>query len=251
MAEGIEIRNLSVYYETLEALSMVNMDICSGTLAILLGPNGAGKSTLISAVSGLLYDRIKRAFLTDERIDLTGSIVCEGEEITNLPPSDRIQRGIVHCPERRRLFPEMSVLDNLLVATHLRKDKQVVKEDLEKVFSLFPELLEHGKKEVGFLSGGEQQMVAVGRSLMSKPRFLLMDEPMTGLAPIIRDRIKEVIFTFLKTTSMGILITEQNSKTFLEPEAKIYIIGRGVIVFEGKAEDAMKDEYLSSTYFGT
>jgi len=251
MDEGIEIRGLSVHYETLEALSLVNMGIRPGRLTMLLGPNGAGKSTLISAVSGLLYDRIQRTFLTDERLGLTGEIICEEENITHLPPHERIKRGIIHCPEKRRLFPEMSVLDNLFVGAYLRQDKQGVKEDMEKVFHLFPELTNLKKREAGFLSGGEQQMVAVGRALMSKPRFLLMDEPMTGLAPIVRGHIKAVIFSLFETAKIGIMITEQNSKAFLEAMAKIYIIGRGVIVFEGMAKDVIKDDYLTTTYFGT
>ena len=250
MADGIAIRDLSVHYETLEALSLVNLDIRPGKLTMLLGPNGAGKSTLISAVSGLLHDRIQRSFLNDERLGLTGNIICGGEDITNLPPHERIRRGIIHCPEKRRPFPEMNVLDNLLIGAHVRKDKQVIKEDLERAFVLFPELARWKNREAGFLSGGEQQMLALGRALMSRPKFLLMDEPMTGLAPIVRDRIRDVILGLFETRGVGILITEQNSKAFLEPGAKIYIMGRGVVVFEGTAEDVMADDYLSTTYFG-
>ncbi|MDY6974264.1 MAG: ATP-binding cassette domain-containing protein, partial [Thermodesulfobacteriota bacterium] len=127
MVDGIIIRDLSVYYETLEALSMVNLDIRPGRLTILLGPNGAGKTTLINAVSGLLHDRMQRAFLNDDRLGLTGRIICDGEDITNSPPHERIRRGVIHCPEKRRPFPEMNVLDNLLIGAYLRKDRQAVK----------------------------------------------------------------------------------------------------------------------------
>ncbi|MBW1802659.1 MAG: ABC transporter ATP-binding protein [Deltaproteobacteria bacterium] len=250
MTDGIEIKELSVHYETLEALSLVNLECRYGQLTMLLGPNGAGKSTLIGAISGLLYDRVQRAFLTDERLGITGNILYEGKDITHLAPHERIRMGITHCPEKRRLFPEMSVIDNLLVGAFLRKDKAGTREDIEKVFALFPEIIRLKKRAAGFLSGGEQQMVAFGRALMSRPKFLLMDEPMTGLAPIVRAHIRASIFSLLDQSSIGILITEQNSKTFLEKGARIYIIGRGVIVFNGIAEDVMKDEYLTNTYFG-
>lgn len=250
MVDGIIIRDLSVYYETLEALSMVNLDIRPGRLTILLGPNGAGKTTLINAVSGLLHDRMQRAFLNDDRLGLTGRIICDGEDITNFPPHERIRRGVIHCPEKRRPFPEMNVLDNLLIGAYLRKDRQAVKQDLERAFALFPALKRWKNKEAGFLSGGEQQMLALGRAFMSRPRFLLMDEPMTGLAPIVRALMKDVIFGLFETGEVGILITEQNSKAFLEPGADIYIMGRGVVVFEGTAEDVIADDYLSTTYFG-
>jgi len=249
MVEAIEVKNLSVHYETLEALSLVNMVIERGKLVLLLGPNGAGKSTLISAISGLLYDRIERAFLTDERLGVTGSIVCDGEDITILPPYERVRLGIIHCPEKRRLFADMGLLDNLLMGAYLRKDRQGVEEDLEKVFALFPELVKLKNREAGFLSGGEQQMVAIARALMSKPRFLLMDEPMAGLAPGLRERMKNAVFSILDTENIGVLITEQSSRVFLEPRAKIYVIGRGTIIFEGTAKEAMEDEYLSTTYF--
>jgi len=144
---------------------------------------------------------------------------------------------------------EMSVLDNLLVGAYVRKDRKAIKEDLDKTFHLFPELAKLRHRETGFLSGGEQQMVALGRAFMARPRFLLMDEPMAGLAPNNRKRIREVIDSLLKG-GIGIFITEQNSKAFLEPGGKIYVIGRGTIAFEGTAEEAMKDAYICDTYFG-
>lgn len=248
MSDGIAVRDLSVYYETMEALIRLNMDILPGMLTLLLGANGAGKTTFISAVSGLLFDRIKRKFLFDEELGVSGSITIDQEEILFLPPHERVNRGIIHCPEKRGLFSEMTVMDNLMTGAFLRKDKQGIKNDLDKTFGLFPELQRFRHKEAGFMSGGEQQMVAIGRALMARPRYLLMDEPMAGLAPVNRRRIKDTVFSLLKER-IGIFITEQNSKAFLEPGGKIYIIGRGTIAFEGTAEEAMKDEYICNTYF--
>jgi len=247
--DRITIRDLSVHYETLEALIRVSMDIESGQLTLLVGPNGAGKTTLLGAISGLLYDRIKRKALFDEELGASGSIRLGGEEILHLPPHERVKRHIAHCPEKRGLLPEMTVLENLLLGAYLRRDREGIKQDLERNFVLFPQLKKLLQKEVGFLSGGEQQMVAIGRALMASPKYLLMDEPMAGLAPGYRTQLKEIIAS-LRDEGIGILLTEQNSKAVLEVGEKIYIIGRGTIAFEGSRDEVMSDEYILTTYFG-
>lgn len=251
MGKDILVRNLSLYYETLQALSKVNMDFEFGKCTLIIGPNGAGKSSLLGCISGLIYDHIKRSFLTDERIGLTGNISFDNEDITNLSPSERVKRGIIHCPEERGLFPEMSVLDNLVIGSYLRQNrkKREIKEDIEKIFSFFPELKKLKHVEAGFSSGGEQQMLAIGRALIAEPKFLLLDEPFTGLAPKVQDRIREIISLLLENGETGIVISEQSGKILSDLSTRIYVLGRGMTVFEGGPEEVKKDEHLMTTYF--
>ncbi|NCO60907.1 MAG: branched-chain amino acid ABC transporter ATP-binding protein [Deltaproteobacteria bacterium CG_4_8_14_3_um_filter_51_11] len=241
---------MSVFYDKAMLLNDVNLGVDEGELVSLVGPNGAGKSTLLRAITGLVArDREISKRSTGGEVILKGKIRFAGEEIQGVPAYQIVKRGLVHCPERRRPFREMAVRDNLLAGAYLKRDRVAKASDLEKVYTLFPVLKGRSSQVAGTLSGGEQQMLAIGRALMTEPKLLCIDEPSTGLAPILR---KEV-FTKIKEVSLlgiTVLLVEQEVSAVFEMASRNYVLSSGRIIAEGTAESLLKDEVIRKTYLG-
>ncbi|WP_133627124.1 ABC transporter ATP-binding protein [Fonticella tunisiensis] len=232
----IELINVNVYYGIIHALKGISFHIDEGEIVTIIGANGAGKTTTLKAISGI--QRIK-----------SGSIMFNGKDISKSSATDIVGLGISHVPEGRRIFSNMTVMENLEMGAFLRKDKAEIKKDFNKVFELFPRLLERKNQLAGTLSGGEQQMLAIGRGLMSKPKLLLLDEPSMGLAPIVVKEIFEIIKDINKEGTT-ILLVEQNANMALQTADRAYIIRNGEIDIEGRAEDLLKDETVRKAYLG-
>jgi len=219
----------------------VLVDVClrveQGELVTLLGSNGAGKSSLLQAISGVLRPR-------------HGSITLDGEEISNLPPYQIVQRGIVQVPEGRQVFPELTVHENLRMGAFTRKDPEGVARDMEMVFSLFPRLQERLSQLAGTLSGGEAQMLAVGRGLLSAPRLFMLDEPSLGLAPVVRQMIFQVISRVHAEKGLTVLLVEQNASWALQVATRAYILENGRVVMQGLGKDLIHDEHVKRAYLG-
>ena len=230
----LEVENVSVYYGKARALYDVSFVVEEGEFVSIIGPNGAGKTTLLSAISGL--------------VPYQGRIRFAGRDLPKRP-HEIVQLGLVHCPEGRSLFPYMSVLDNLLLGAYRRRDADIER-DLRMVFELFPRLEERQKQSVHTLSGGEQQMVAIGRALMSKPRLLMLDEPTLGLAPIVRTHISRALEAIQKRTNMTILLAEQNTDFAFKHSDRIYLLETGHIVREGTVQELKEDQYIRQAYLG-
>ncbi len=246
----LEVKNLTVSYDTAVILNDVSISVDSRELVSLVGPNGAGKSTFIRTITGLV--RWERETLKGTRygdITIEGSVTFNGENITTLPAHDIVKRGLIHCPERRRPFTEMSVFENLMAGAYLIKDHKLLHENLEAVYHIFPVLKERGKQISGTLSGGEQQMLAIGRSLMVKPMLLCIDEPSTGLAPQVKqlvfDKIKEI-----QALGMTILLVEQDVSMTFAMADRNYILSHGKIVTQGTSAELLKDETVRQSYLG-
>jgi len=246
----LEVKNLTVAYDTAMILNDVSLSIDSGELVSLVGPNGAGKSTFIRTITGLV--RWERETLKGTRygdITIEGTVIFNGEEISKLPAHDIVKKGLIHCPERRRPFTEMSVMENLMAGAYLIKDKKLLHENLEAVYTIFPVLKDRNKQVSGTLSGGEQQMLAIGRSLMVKPLLLCIDEPSTGLAPQIKqlvfDKIKEI-----QALGMTILLVEQDVSMTFAMADRNYILSHGKIVTQGTSAELLKDETVRQSYLG-
>ncbi|MDP4089901.1 MAG: ABC transporter ATP-binding protein [Bacillota bacterium] len=232
----LQLKDVNVYYGVIHALKGINLHIEEGEIVTLIGANGAGKSTTLRTISGL--EKMK-----------SGSIVFEGKDLGKTKASDIVSQGISHSPEGRRVFPQMTVLENLEMGAFARKDKAGVKRDFDRVFSIFPRLLERKQQIAGTLSGGEQQMLAIGRALMSKPRLLLLDEPSMGLAPLV---VKEIFNIIKEINKEGttVLLVEQNASMALKVASRAYIIANGEIELEGRAQDLLHDEKVKKAYLG-
>lgn len=246
----LEVSNLTVCYDKAMIINDLSMHVNKGELVSLVGPNGAGKSTLLKAITGLvIWEKgIKRGTAGGD-ITLEGRVVFDGERIERVPAHDIVKRGLIHCPERRRPFREMTVLENLYAGAYLLKDKNEIQKNLENVYQLFPVLKARSKQISGTLSGGEQQMLAVGRALMYHPKLLCIDEPSTGLAPIL----KEEVFKKIKEIGdMGItvLLVEQEVSAVFEMANRNYVLSSGKIIAEGKGDQLLEDEVLRKTYLG-
>jgi len=245
----LEINNLTVNYDKAMIINDISLHINEGELVSLVGPNGAGKSTTLRAITGLVtWERsIHRG--SDEGVSMQGTVEFMGKRIERTPAHRIAEMGLIHCPERRRPFKEMSVLENLQAGAYLLKDKKEIEENLRNVFQLFPRLKERSAQVSGTLSGGEQQMLAIGRALMSNPKLLCIDEPSTGLAPIMRAevfrKIKEI-----KEMGITVLLVEQEVSTVFKMTDRNYVLSSGKIIAEGKGEDLLKDEGLRKTYLG-
>jgi branched-chain amino acid transport system ATP-binding protein len=233
----LEVEDVHTFYGSIEALKGITIDVRQGEIVTLIGANGAGKSTTLRSINGL--NRPRR-----------GTIRFQGQEITNMPAHEIVKLGIAQSPEGRRLFPRMSVLENLQMGAfqRARGDKDM-QSDLERVYTLFPRLSERKAQHAGTLSGGEQQMVAMGRALMSKPRLLLMDEPSMGLAPILVERSFEIIEQ-VNDSGVAMLVVEQNANVSLSIADRGYVLSTGRIVLEGAAADLLEDEDLRKAYLG-
>jgi branched-chain amino acid transport system ATP-binding protein len=231
----LEVRDLSVRYGKALAVEQVSVTVDKGELVGVLGPNGAGKTTLLKAIS--------------RAIGSTGTLKFKGETLERLPPYDVVARGICHCPEGRRLFPELSVLKNLQLGAYLRSNKAEIAEDLERVFALFPVLKERQQQQSSTLSGGEQQMVAIARAMMGRPELLLLDEPSVGIAPRLKGLIFDAIEKIRKDGT-AILIVEQDATATLRIADRVYVLEHGRTVREGRAKELAGDEYIRQVYLG-
>lgn len=232
----LKIENINVYYGNIHALKGVSLDINEGEIVTLIGANGAGKSTLLKTISGLLKPK-------------NGNILFEGQSISGKVAQSIVKQGLSHVPEGRRVFSNMSVEENLELGAYLRKDKQGIKEDFEKVYTLFPRLLERRKQLSGTLSGGEQQMLAMGRALMARPKLLLLDEPSMGLAPLLVKTIFKIIEEINKTGTT-ILLVEQNANMALSIADRAYVIETGKIVLSGSSDELNQSDQIRMAYLG-
>ena len=231
----LELDQLSASYGKAMALESISLRVMPGELVAVLGPNGAGKSTLLKAIS--------------RAIDAQGGLTFEGQSLHNVATEKVVGLGICHCPEGRRLFPELSVLKNLQLGAYLRNDKAAVAADLNKVYQLFPILQERGSQMVSTLSGGQQQMVAIGRALMGAPKLLLLDEPSVGIA----HRLKMEIFNAIRRirdSGVAILMAEQDAQSALQIADRAYILEHGHVAQEGLAADLAKDDHVRQIYLG-
>ena len=233
----LHVKNLNVYYGAIHALKGVSLHVSEGSIVTLIGANGAGKSTILRALSGIV-----RAS--------TGSIELNGRDITKEAPHKIVGLGLCHSPEGRRVFSRLTVKDNLELGAFLRKDHAAIKSDLEYVFDLFPRLKERIKQFAGTLSGGEQQMLAIGRALMGKPRLLMLDEPSLGIAPILVQEIFRTIRKINETQGITILLVEQNANQALKLAHQAYVLETGKVVLHGKAEDLAQDQRVKDAYLG-
>jgi len=232
----VEIQDLRVSYGKARILEGVSMEVEQRELVSVIGPNGAGKTTLLRAISGVAEPQ--------------GSVTFEGQRIDRLSPVQVVKRGIIHCPERRRLFPDLSVEDNLNMGAYLRsKDKDGVTRDLERMFNLFPILRERRNQDARTLSGGEQQMLAIARSLMSQPKFLMLDEPSMGLALLVKKFLAETI-KGIREDGVTTLLVEQDADLAFSVADRVYVLEHGKVALQGVPQDLMKNPYVKEIYLG-
>ena len=231
-----QVQNLRVFYERVEALKGITIGMENGAIVTLIGANGAGKSTALRAISGLIAIS-------------SGEILLGEKKIHGLSPQEIVRSGIAHVPEGRRVFPYMTVKENLKLGAFRRKDKEGIRNDLEGVFEHFPVLRDRRSQSAGSLSGGEQQMLAIGRALMSQPLLLLLDEPSLGLAPLM---VKEVgrIIREINQKNVGIILVEQNARMALRLAHKGYVLETGSVVLQGEASELIDDEHVKKAYLG-
>lgn len=232
----LQVNNIDVYYGNIHALKNVSLEVNEGEIVTLIGANGAGKTTLLKTLSGLLKPK-------------HGTILYNKQQIGGKPAQTIVKNGVVHVPEGRRVFSNMTVEENLDLGAYLRKDRDGIKKDLNHVFELFPILKERRKQMAGTLSGGEQQMLAIGRAIMSKPKLLLLDEPSMGLAPLIVQQIFEIIQAINKEGTT-ILLVEQNAHMALSIADRAYVIETGKIVLSGTAKELQESEEVKAAYLG-
>ncbi|OLE44452.1 MAG: ABC transporter ATP-binding protein [Candidatus Rokubacteria bacterium 13_1_20CM_2_68_19] len=232
----LKIESVAAAYGPVTALRGIDLAVASGELVCLIGANGAGKSSTLRAISGLLRPS-------------AGRIVFEGREIQNLEPATILKSGIAHCPEGRRVFPHLTVHENLAMGAYVRRDRHAVAADIERVCSHFPILAERRRQMAGTLSGGEQQMLAIGRSLMSRPRLILLDEPSLGLAPAIVDATFAII-AGIRREGTTVLLVEQNAYRALRMADRGYVMETGRVVLEGRAADLLADDHVRRAYLG-
>ena len=247
----LEVKGVTVRYDTAMVLDDASLKVDKGELVGLVGPNGAGKTTLLRAVSGLIKWE-KEVLRGTRKADITfkGSIEFEGERIDKLSASEIARRGLILCPERGRPFAEMTVRDNLLAGAYLCKDRNEVRNNLAKVHELFPTLKEREKQISGTLSGGERQMLCIGRALMHQPRFLLVDEPSSGLAPKLKEDLFKRIEEIYRELGVTILLAEQDISFAFELAVRNYVMSRGHIIAHGAAKELLSDETIRKTYLG-
>jgi len=246
----LEATELMVFYENMLALNNVSLQCDDGKIIGIFGSNSAGKSTLMYVLSGIILDiQRKEEMRGGERISVFGRIVLNGQDITKHKPHLRAKLGVILCPERRRIFPESSVLENLKIGAYLSPKKDT-KENLEYIFHLFPRLTDHIKRQGGFLSGGEQQMLAIGRALMARPRVLLLDEPLLGLSPAYQKLVVDATRQIRDTKGISIIVTEQYARPVIPIIDYGYILENGSSVLSGTKDELMDNPDVKSAYFG-
>jgi branched-chain amino acid transport system ATP-binding protein len=246
----LEVNNLMVFFENALALNDFSMEVKEGQLVGVIGSNSAGKTTLMNTLSGLIIDmRIKEKRRGGERINIYGKITFKGKDITEASPSNRVERGIVLCRERHPVFRESSVLENLKIAGYLRKNSQV-REMMDYVFKLFPPLVQLKSRKAGFLSGGEQQMLAIGMALVARPVLLLLDEPLLGLSPMMQQMLVGAIRGLRKDFGITVLLTEQFARPVLPIIDHGYIIENGMLTLTGTGSELMDNPEVKAAYFG-
>jgi branched-chain amino acid transport system ATP-binding protein len=247
----LEVKNITVRYDTATILDEASLTVEKGEMVGLVGPNGAGKTTILRAIAGLInWDREVLRGTRKSDVTFEGSIEFEGERIDRLSAFQIAKRGLQLCPQMGRPFVEMNVRDNLLAGAYLSKGKKEVDESLARVYELFPRLEERAKQMSGTLSGGERQMLAVGRSLMRRPKLMLVDEPSSGLAPKIKDDLFKRVEEIYKELGVTILLAEQDISFAFALSKRNYVVSRGHIIAEGTAEELLKDETIRKTYLG-
>ena len=232
----LEIKDLEVNYGVIKAIKGVSFDVNEGEIIALIGANGAGKTTILHTITGLIQAK-------------KGSIVFDGKELTKTPPHKIVSMGMAHVPEGRRIFQQLSVLENLKLGAYTRKDKSEIASTLKMVYERFPRLEERKNQVAGTLSGGEQQMLAMGRALMSKPRIILMDEPSMGLSPLLVSEIFDII-KVINESGTTVLLVEQNAKKALSIADRAYVLETGNITLSGDAKDLINDESGKKAYLG-
>jgi len=246
----LEVTHLTVCYDKAMIINDLSLSVDRGELVSLVGPNGAGKSTLLRAITGLVaWEREITRRSTRGDVIIEGTVTFNGERIDQIPAYKIVERGLIHCPERRRPFREMTVIDNLYAGAFLLKEKREAQDNLEKVYQLFPVLKERSHQISGTLSGGEQQMLALGRALMSRPKLMCIDEPSTGLAPIFRRHVFEKI-SEIRNLGITVLLVEQEVSTVFKMASRNYVLSSGKIIAEGTGEQLLQDEVLRKTYLG-
>ncbi len=232
----LEIKDLEVNYGVIKAIKGVSFDVNEGEIIALIGANGAGKTTILHTITDLIQAK-------------KGSIVFDGKELTKTPPHKIVSMGMAHVPEGRRIFQQLSVLENLKLGAYTRKDKSEIASTLKMVYERFPRLEERKNQVAGTLSGGEQQMLAMGRALMSKPRIILMDEPSMGLSPLLVSEIFDII-KVINESGTTVLLVEQNAKKALSIADRAYVLETGKITLSGDAKDLINDESVKKAYLG-
>jgi branched-chain amino acid transport system ATP-binding protein len=233
----LEVRNLEAAYGGITALHGISLQVPQGKIGALIGSNGAGKSTTLRAISGIIKAR-------------RGEILFEDSPIANMPPHEIVRLGIAHCPEGRMVFSNLTVLENLQMGAHLRRDKAGIKTDLDRMHALFPRLVERERQPAGTLSGGEQQMLAIARALMSRPKCLLLDEPSLGIAPILVQSIFERIVEINRSMGLTILLVEQNANLALRVADLGFVLETGRVVLGGPAAELRENPAVRSAYLG-
>lgn len=233
----LRVEGLRSGYGGSEVLHGVSLEVRDDEVVSVIGPNGAGKSTLLLTIAGIVRPH-------------AGRIRYGGEDVTSLPVHERVRRGIVLCPERRRLFPEMTVGENVLAGAYLRRDRDGIRRDLEKVFEIFPFIKERWRQLAGTLSGGEQQMVAIARALMSRPRLLMLDEPSVGLAPVMKVTVFEKVREIREREGIPVLVVEQDAYLAMSVSDRTYVLESGSVVLEGKSSELMGNDDVKSRYLG-
>lgn len=232
----LEVKDLEVYYGMIQAIKGISFEVNKGEVIALIGANGAGKTTTLHTITGLLSPK-------------KGSVMFDGKDITKIPAHKIVSMGMAHVPEGRRVFADLSVYENLKLGAYTRKDKENLNKDLESIYERFPRLAERKNQSAGTLSGGEQQMLAMGRALMSKPSIILMDEPSMGLSPILVNEIFDIIESISKSGTT-VLLVEQNAKKALSIADRAYVLETGKIVTSGKASELLEDDSIKKAYLG-
>lgn len=246
----LDVSHLTVSYDKAMLINDLSMGVDRGELVSLVGPNGAGKSTLLRTITGLVsWEKRVKKRSTGGEITIKGEVTFDGERIDRIPAHEIVKRGLIHCPERRRPFREMSVMDNLLAGSYLLKDKRQVEDNLKRVYELFPILQGRFNQISGTLSGGEQQMLAIGRAIMSIPKLLCIDEPSTGLAPIMRTEVFQKIKE-ISALGITVLLVEQEVSTVFKMASRNYVLSSGKIIAEGPGEELLQNEVIRKTYLG-
>ena len=232
----LEVKDLEVYYGMIQAIKGISFEVNKGEVIALIGANGAGKTTTLHTITGLLSPK-------------KGSVIFEGKDITKIPAHKIVSMGMAHVPEGRRVFADLSVYENLKLGAYTRKDKENLNKDLENIYKRFPRLAERKNQSAGTLSGGEQQMLAMGRALMSKPKLIVMDEPSMGLSPIFVNEIFDII-RVVSESGTTVLLVEQNAKKALSIADRAYVLETGKIVTSGKASELLEDDSIKKAYLG-